>query len=52
VFVMGDAVVAAPAGQDRPEGFYHLDRMVRSVGQLADWALQAERIVTFWLTAR
>jgi uncharacterized protein involved in oxidation of intracellular sulfur len=79
VFLMGDAVVAAIEGQDLPEGYYHLDRMVRSVGrrgevgccgtcmdargigdeqlveealrstmdQLADWTLEAERIVTF-----
>jgi uncharacterized protein involved in oxidation of intracellular sulfur len=79
VFLMGDAVVSAIAGQDLPEGFYHLDRMVRSVGrrgevgccgtcmnargigdaqlvdeafrssmdQLAEWTLEADRIVTF-----
>jgi uncharacterized protein involved in oxidation of intracellular sulfur len=79
VFLMGDAVVAAIEGQDLPEGYYHLDRMVRSVGrhgevgccgtcmdaraiaeeqlveeafrstmdQLADWTLEADRIVTF-----
>ena len=33
VFLMGDAVVSALQGQELPEGFYHLDRMVRSVGR-------------------
>ena len=79
VFLMGDAVVSAVQGHDLPEGFYHLDRMVRSVGrrgevgccgtclnargigdgqlvdeafrstmdQLADWTLEADRIVGF-----
>ena len=79
VFLMGDAVVSALEGQDLPEGYYHLDRMVRSVGrrgevgccgtfmnargigdvqlvdeafrssmdQLADWTLEADRIVGF-----
>jgi uncharacterized protein involved in oxidation of intracellular sulfur len=28
VFLMGDAVVAAMAGQKLPDGFYHLDRMI------------------------
>ena len=77
---MGDAVVAALDGQQVPDGYYHLDRMVRSVirrdgevggcgtcldarairdeqlvdgarrstmEQLADWTLEADRIVTF-----
>lgn len=79
VFLMGDAVVSALKDQDLPEGYYHLDRMVRSVGrrgevgccgtcmnargisdeqlvdeafrstmdQLADWTLEADRIVGF-----
>jgi uncharacterized protein involved in oxidation of intracellular sulfur len=79
VFLMGDAVVSALTGQDLPEGYYHLDRMARSVGrrdevgccgtcmnargvgdeqlvdgafrstmdQLADWTLEADRIVGF-----
>jgi len=79
VFLMGDAVVSALQGQELPEGYYHLDRMVRSVGrrgevgccgtcmnargisdqqlvdeafrssmdQLADWTLEADRIVSF-----
>lgn len=33
VFLMGDAVVSALKGQDLPEGYYHLDRMVRAVGR-------------------
>jgi uncharacterized protein involved in oxidation of intracellular sulfur len=80
VFLMGDAVIAALDGQQVPDGYYHLDRMVRSVirrdgevgccgtcldaraisdeqlvegarrstmEQLADWTLEADRIVTF-----
>jgi uncharacterized protein involved in oxidation of intracellular sulfur len=80
VFLMGDAVVSALEGQKLPDGYYHLDRMLRSVTrrggevgccgtcmdaraidenqlvegtcrssmeQLADWTLEAERIVTF-----
>ncbi|MDZ7674047.1 MAG: DsrE family protein [Acidimicrobiales bacterium] len=31
VFLMGDAVVSAVAGQELPDGYYHLDRMVASV---------------------
>jgi uncharacterized protein involved in oxidation of intracellular sulfur len=31
VFLMGDAVGTAVAGQQLPDGFYHLDRMLRSV---------------------
>jgi uncharacterized protein involved in oxidation of intracellular sulfur len=30
VFLMGDAVVAALAGQQLPDGYYHLDRMLTS----------------------
>jgi len=80
VFLLGDAVGAAVAGQELPDGYYHLDRMVRSVTrkggeigccgtcldaraigeeqlvegafpssmeQLADWLLEADRIVSF-----
>jgi uncharacterized protein involved in oxidation of intracellular sulfur len=31
VFLMGDAVTCALAGQRVPEGFYHLDRMLTGV---------------------
>lgn len=31
VFLMGDAVGAAVAGQQLPDGYYHLDRMLRSI---------------------
>jgi sulfur relay (sulfurtransferase) complex TusBCD TusD component (DsrE family) len=37
VFLMGDAVVSALEGQDLPEGYYHLDRMVRSWVVVARW---------------
>lgn len=80
VFLMGDAVVSAIDGQQLPDGYYHLDRMIRSLSrrggeigccgtcldargldegqlvegasrstmeQLADWTLEADRIVTF-----
>lgn len=80
VFLMGDAVTSAVSGQQLPDGYYHLDRMIRSllrrdgeVGccgtcldargleekqlvegafrstmeQLADWTLEADRVVTF-----
>ena len=80
VFLMGDAVVSALAGQQVPDGYYHLDRMVGSVlrrdaavgccgtcldaraiaedqlvdgahrssmEELADWTLEADRVVTF-----
>ena len=33
VFLMGDAVGAAVAGQQLPDGYYHLDRMLRSVAR-------------------
>lgn len=33
VFLMGDAVVSAVAGQQVPNGYYHLDRMVGSVAR-------------------
>jgi uncharacterized protein involved in oxidation of intracellular sulfur len=79
-FLMGDAVGAAIDGQQLPDGYYHLDRMVSSVvrkgaefgccgtcldargvsesqlvdgarrstmEELADWTLDAERIITF-----
>jgi uncharacterized protein involved in oxidation of intracellular sulfur len=80
VFLMGDAIVSALAGQQVPDGYYHLDRMVSgvlrkggevaccgtcmdaraieekqfvegavrsSMEELADWTLEADRIVTF-----
>jgi uncharacterized protein involved in oxidation of intracellular sulfur len=31
VFLMGDAVVSAIAGQQLPSGYYHLDRMIAGV---------------------
>jgi uncharacterized protein involved in oxidation of intracellular sulfur len=31
VFLLGDAVGCAVEGQQLPDGYYHLDRMVRSV---------------------
>jgi uncharacterized protein involved in oxidation of intracellular sulfur len=31
VFLLGDAVGAAVAGQQLPDGYYHLDRMVHSI---------------------
>ena len=33
VFMMGDAVTCAMAGQKVPEGYYHLDRMVTSAAR-------------------
>lgn len=80
MFLMGDAVGAAIDGQHLPDGYYHLDRMIRGLArrsgevgccgtcldaralsedqlvdgafrstmdQLADWTLEADRIVTF-----
>jgi uncharacterized protein involved in oxidation of intracellular sulfur len=80
LFLMGDAVVAAIDGQQLPDGYYHLDRMIRGLSrregevgccgtcldargleaeqlvegasrstmeQLADWTLDADRILTF-----
>ncbi|HSJ44191.1 MAG TPA: DsrE family protein [Euzebyales bacterium] len=80
VFLMGDAVVSALEGQQLPDGYYHLDRMVQSITrrgaevgccgtcmdaravadeqlvkgavrstmeQLADWTLEADKVVTF-----
>jgi uncharacterized protein involved in oxidation of intracellular sulfur len=80
VFLMGDAVGTAIDGQQVPDGYYHLDRMLRgltrrgsevgccgtcldargidekllvdgafrsTMEQLADWTLEADRIVTF-----
>lgn len=80
LFLMGDAVVSAIDGQQLPDGYYHLDRMIRGLSrrdgevgccgtcldargldddqlvegasrstmeQLADWTLEADRIVTF-----
>lgn len=80
LFLMGDAVVSAIDGQQLPDGYYHLDRMLRglhrhdgqigacgtcldargisddqlvegtkrsSMEQLADWTLEADRVITF-----
>ena len=80
LFLMGDAVVAAIDNQDLPDGYYHLDRMLRNLDrkggeigccgtcldargigndqlvdgahrstmeELADWTLEADRIVSF-----
>lgn len=33
VFLLGDAVGCAVAGQKVPEGYYHLDQMIGSVGR-------------------
>jgi uncharacterized protein involved in oxidation of intracellular sulfur len=33
VFLMGDAVVSALAGQQLPDGYYHLDRMLTSAAR-------------------
>jgi len=33
VFLMGDAVVCAKAGQKTPDGYYNLERMLRVVGR-------------------
>jgi len=33
VFLMGDAVACAKAGQNAPQGFYNLERMLRVVVQ-------------------
>jgi uncharacterized protein involved in oxidation of intracellular sulfur len=33
VFLMADAVVCAKAGQKVPQGYYHLELMVKSVGR-------------------
>jgi uncharacterized protein involved in oxidation of intracellular sulfur len=79
VFLFGDAVMCAVAGQQLPEGHYHLDRMLKplvrrgevaccgtcmdargleegklvegarrsTLEELTDWALWAERTLTF-----
>jgi len=80
LFLMGDAVVSAIQGQQVPDGYYHLDRMLggllrrdgkvgccgtcldargieekqlvdgafrSTMEQLADWTLEADRVVTF-----
>ena len=80
LFLMGDAVVSAIDNQDLPDGYYHLDRMLKNLArkgadigccgtcldargigedqlvegarrstmeELADWTLEADRIVTF-----
>jgi uncharacterized protein involved in oxidation of intracellular sulfur len=80
VFLMGDAVGCAVRGQKTADGYYNIERMVRSVTQrggkvgccgscsdaraltedarvegahrssmdeLADWALWADRVITF-----
>jgi uncharacterized protein involved in oxidation of intracellular sulfur len=33
VFLIGDAVTCAVAGQTLPDGYYHLDRMVTAAGR-------------------
>jgi uncharacterized protein involved in oxidation of intracellular sulfur len=33
VFLMGDAVTCAKAGQRTPDGYYNLERMLRAVGR-------------------
>jgi uncharacterized protein involved in oxidation of intracellular sulfur len=33
VFLMGDAVVCAKAGQKTPNGYYNLERMLKAVGR-------------------
>lgn len=35
VFLMGDAVACAVAGQRLPDGYYHLDRMLTAIGRHA-----------------
>lgn len=80
LFLMGDAVVSAIDHQELPDGYYHLDRMLKGLArkggvvgccgtcldarglsedqlvdgahrstmeELADWTLEADRIVTF-----
>ena len=79
VFLFGDAVACAVAGQMLPDGYYHLDRMLKplvrrgevgccgtcldarglseellvegarrsSLEELADWALWADKTLTF-----
>lgn len=80
VFLMGDAVACAKAGQTTPEGYYNIGRMLKgltsrgvsvgacgscldarglveadlaegicrsSMGQLAEWTLWADKMVTF-----
>jgi uncharacterized protein involved in oxidation of intracellular sulfur len=36
VFLMGDAVVSAKAGQKTPDGYYNLERMLKAVGRKGD----------------
>jgi uncharacterized protein involved in oxidation of intracellular sulfur len=36
VFLMGDAVVCAKVGQKTPDGYYNLERMLKSVGRKGD----------------
>jgi uncharacterized protein involved in oxidation of intracellular sulfur len=33
VFLLGDAVACAVAGQQLPEGYYHLDRMIKALAR-------------------
>jgi uncharacterized protein involved in oxidation of intracellular sulfur len=33
VFLMGDAVICAKAGQKTPDGYYNLERMLKAVGR-------------------
>jgi uncharacterized protein involved in oxidation of intracellular sulfur len=35
VFLMGDAVSCAVAGQQTPNGYYNLERMIRALGRAA-----------------
>lgn len=39
VFLMGDAVIAAKAGQKTPDGYYNLESMVKGVIRHADVVL-------------
>jgi uncharacterized protein involved in oxidation of intracellular sulfur len=36
VFLMGDAVVCAKAGQKTPDGYYNLERMLEAVGRTGE----------------
>jgi uncharacterized protein involved in oxidation of intracellular sulfur len=80
VFLIGDAVGCALAGQDTPDGYFNLERMIKvlgrrggeigccgtcidargitesslaasarrsSMGELTDWTLWADQVVTF-----
>jgi uncharacterized protein involved in oxidation of intracellular sulfur len=53
VFLMGDAVGSAVAGQKLPDGYYHLDRMLTSLIRrdteigCCGTCLDADKVVTF-----